>query len=173
MDQAAFHDADPVIDEISEMVDQALASDHLTALRKALVKLSETLGNRYSVGLNVALDIFDQKLERTMAVLNTGLSCSDAKEPYRTWGDSTLQRYVVDGQIQVVPHDRCPKCWDAWDFKLMHKKCPHCDATLGENCKLLLDTDLCPHCEAGTVSMAKPKCGKCGFEIDPKLVTWG
>ena len=173
MDQSTFQDADPVIDEISELVDQSLTSDHLAELRKALVKLSEVLGSRYPVGLNVTLDVFDQEQERTMPLLNTGLSCSDAKEPYRTWGDSTLQRYIVDGQIQVVPHDRCPKCWDAWDFKLMHKNCPHCGAMLGENCKLLLDTDVCPHCENGKISMAKPKCDQCGFEVDPKLVTWG
>jgi hypothetical protein len=55
----------------------------------------------------------------------------------------------------------------------MHKSCSHCDATLGDNCKLLLDTDVCPHCENGKLSMVDPKCDKCDFEIDPSLVTWG
>jgi hypothetical protein len=62
MDQSAFENADPVIDEISELVDQSLTSDHLAELRKALVKLSEVLGSRYSVGLNVTLDVFEQAM---------------------------------------------------------------------------------------------------------------
>lgn len=85
----------------------------------------------------------------------------------------TPQRYVVKEGIQVVPHDRCPTCWQVWDFKWSNPSCPHCDTTLGENCKILLDSDVCPFCEDGKVSMAKPRCNKCGHEIDPKTVVWG
>ena len=173
MDQSTFFRRRSLRYEISDLVDQALISDELDELRKGRVRLSEVLGSRYSVGLNITLDVFDHEQERSIPLLNTGLSCSGDQEPYRTWGDSTLQRYVVDGQIQVVPHDRCPKCWETWDFKLIHKSCSDRGATLGENCKLLLDSDVCPHCEKGTISMAKSKCDQCGFEVDPRLVTWG
>jgi hypothetical protein len=173
MDQSTFEAADPLMDEISELVDLALASDHLADLRQALSKLSAAIGSRYSVGLNVFVEVFDHQKERNLPLLNTGLSTTEGGEPFRTWGDSTPQRYVIDGEIQVVPHDRCPKCWDAWDFKLANRNCSHCDSVLGGNCKILLDTDICPECEKGTVWMGQPKCDQCGFEVDPSLVVWG
>jgi WD domain, G-beta repeat len=123
--------------------------------------------------LNCAVEVFDQQQERALPLLNTGLSTSEGAEPHRVWGDSTPQRYVVDGQIQVVPHDRCPKCWEAWDFKWEHRKCLHCDTELGKNCKVLLDSDVCPHCEEGKVTATKPRCSTCGFQVDPALVVWG
>ena len=27
------------------------------------------------------------------------------------WGDSTPQRYIVEGEMAIVPHDYCPTCW--------------------------------------------------------------
>src|ERR1043165_7754041 len=96
----------------------------------------------------------------------TGLSASPGHEPSRTWGDSTPQRYVVEGGIKVVPHDRCPRCWQVGDFKLQNPTCSHCGLTMGEQCKLLLDSDECLRCNEGKVTVAKPRCGKCGHEVD-------
>ncbi len=173
MDQSTFEAVDPLLDEISELIEEALSSEPLAALRQKLTQVSKLIGDPRSLSLNVTLEVFDRDREQSLPLLNTGLSCFPGDEPFRTWGDSTPQRYIIDGQIQVVPHDHCPKCWGDWDFKLTHKSCPHCDAVLGENCKLLLDTDVCPNCEEGKISMAKPNCDKCGFEIDPHLVSWG
>ncbi len=39
--------------------------------------------------------------------------------------------------------------------------------------KLLLDSDVCPHCERGTVCRENPSCDDCGFTIDPDVVVWG
>jgi hypothetical protein len=55
----------------------------------------------------------------------------------------------------------------------MHRPCTHCDAVLGENCKILLDSDVCPHCEKGKISAQTPRCEECGFEVDPSCVVWG
>ena len=173
MDQSTFNAADPLVDEIAELIDHALTSDQLASLRQSLAKLSEAIGSRYSVGLNVVVDVFDNERERNLPLLNTGLSCSSGQEPYRTCGDSSSHRYIIDGQIQVVPHDRCPKCWNVWDFKLDNRSCSHCDAKLGGNCKILLDTDICPHCEKGNVSMMQRKCDQCGFDGEPNVVVWG
>jgi len=38
---------------------------------------------------------------------------------------------------------------------------------------VLLDRDTCLHCEEGQVSMRTPVCDVCGYEVDPKMVTWG
>jgi hypothetical protein len=80
---------------------------------------------------------------------------------------------VVEGDIEVVPHDRCPKCYGVWDFKLTNPSCLECGATLGREVKLLLDSDVCPYCEEGKVSMTAPVCDKCGQRIDPGIVVWG
>jgi Zn-finger nucleic acid-binding protein len=173
MDKPTFQVADEHIDRIFEIVDEALESPKLENLRSALAVLSKALGERYSVILDCNIAIFDNHEERTLTMLQTGLSTSNGGEPSRIWGDSSPQKYVVDGEIQVVPHDHCPKCWGTWDFKFEHRTCPECGATLGEDIRVLLDTDVCPSCEEGSVSMASPHCNKCGFEADQKTIAWG
>jgi hypothetical protein len=173
MDRSTFESADLIVDEIAEKLDELLDSNEFSAIRLALVRLSETVGSSYSVNLNVCVDVFDAERSHALPVLNVGLSTSRGETPYRTFVDSTPQKYVVDGEIQVVPHDRCPKCYGMWDFKLNHPSCSECGATLGREVKLLLDNDLCPFCEEGKVSMSSPVCAKCGQRIDPSIVVWG
>jgi hypothetical protein len=173
MDKSAFEAADPHLDEIAEIVDKVLDSEQTAPLRQALLQLGQALGDRYIVSLDVSVQVCDQDGERALPLLTTGLAVSAGQEPYRTWGDSSPQRYIVDGQIQVVPHDRCPKCWEVWDFKFKNRSCSECGLTLGEDCKILLDTDVCPHCEKGKVSLSKPTCDQCGYKVDLSAVTWG
>jgi hypothetical protein len=173
MDQSAFDAADPLVDEIADLVDDALASDQISTIRQKLAQIGKALGERYSVRLGIVVEVFDRERVASLPMLDTGLSTSEGGEPFQTWGEASPQRYIVDGQIQVVPHDRCPKCWEAWAFKYENLGCPHCDATLGGNCKILLDSDVCPHCGLGKVSMAEPSCDKCDFKIDPSVVVWG
>lgn len=173
MDRSSFESADPIIDQLAEMVDQALDSDQFETIQQALSRLSEAVGSRYSVNLTVSVDVFDSKRSNPLPLLMTGLSTSEGKPPYRMWGDSSPQKYVVDGEMQVVPHDRCPKCHGPWDFKFRHPSCRGCGATLGRDVKVLLDTDICPHCEEGQVSMSSPVCGQCGTKVDSAVVVWG
>ena len=173
MDQDHFNAADRHLDEIAEALEPALLSEELGKVRDALAALGKALGERYSVTLSCLVEIFDLQKERSLPLLTTGLSTSSGREPYLVSGDSTPHRYLVDGEIQVVPHDRCPKCWELWDFKWDHRRCQHCDAELGKNVKVLLDSDVCPNCEKGKVSATKPRCSKCGFQVDPSLVSWG
>jgi hypothetical protein len=173
VDPSTFDAADPLVDKIADLVDAALTSDQLADLRKALDDLKKAVGPRYSANLTVILDLFDREREKPLPLLNTGLSTTDDGPPFRTWGDSSPQRYLVEGEIQVVPHDYCPKCWGTWDFKFDNRTCQHCGTTLGENCKVLLDSDVCPHCEKGKVSMTEPECKQCGYEVDLSVVAWG
>lgn len=173
MDQNAFSAADQHLDRISEEVEQLLSAEACKALKEELVAFGRDIGERYSIGMDFVVHVFDREKERSMPVLTTGLSTSEGAEPYRTWRDSTPQRYVTDDEIQVVPHDRCPSCWGEWDFKFEHRQCGSCGVVLGEGVKILLDSDVCPNCEQGTVSAASPQCEECGFVVDPKLVVWG
>ena len=177
MDQDQWKLADEQIDHISQKLEELLDSAAMDDVKTLLSNLETKLGGRYGISLNCIVDLFDRDPERqcehVLPLLNTGLSTSGTGEVYRTWGDSSPHRYVVDGEIHVVPHDRCPKCWGEWDFKWRHRSCVHCDAVLGENCKVLLDSDICPHCEKGRVSASKLSCDQCGFEVVPSCVVWG
>jgi hypothetical protein len=173
MDRSSFESADPIVDRLADLIDQALESAQFEGIRQALAELSEAVGQRHSVNLSVNVEVFDPERGHALPLLMTGLSTSEGKPPYQVWGDSSPQKYVVDGEMQIVPHDRCPRCHGVWDSKFRHRSCPECAATLGENVKVLLDTDECPHCEEGKVSMSSPVCRKCGFEVEPKLVVWG
>lgn len=173
MDRPSFESAEPIVDEMAEQVHQILESDQFAAIREALARLSESSGTDFSVNCNVIVDVFDPKRGHPLPLLTTGFSTSGGQPPYRTWGDSSPQKYVVSGDIQVVPHDRCPRCYGTWDFKFKQRSCTGCGATLGRDVKLLLDTDRCPNCEEGKVSMSAPECTKCGHRVDPGLIVWG
>lgn len=84
-----------------------------------------------------------------------------------------LNGLSVTLEMTVVPHDRCPCCWAAWDFKDLHPECSGCGARLGSEVKFLIDSNVCPHCEKGTVTPADPKCSDCDFEMNPEHVAWG
>jgi hypothetical protein len=44
---------------------------------------------------------------------------------------------------------------------------------MGHDVKMLLDSDVRPFCEDGTVSLTNPACSKYGQAINPDLVVWG
>jgi hypothetical protein len=128
MDRSTFETTNPILDEIADKLDVLLDSDEFSAVRLALARLSEMVGSRYSVNLNVCVDVFDVERSHALPLLNAGLTTSKGQPPHKTYGDSTPQKYVVDGEIKVVPHDRRPKCYGVWDFKLQHTTCLECES---------------------------------------------
>ena len=173
MDKTTFDIADPIVDKIAEAATELLDSPETEKLQSLLSKLNKAIGDRYSVSLDLNVSVFDVEKERCLPLLQTGLAGFDGDEPFRAHGDSTAQRYIADGDMVVVPHDRCPICWEAWDFKFLHPACPHCEAELGNNVKVLLDTGVCPNCEDGEVSVSQLTCPKCDYKVDPSFITWG
>ncbi len=173
MDNVTYEKVDPLIDEVAEEIGKVLDSAELEVLRKRMTELAKALGSRYSVSLAMNVELFDSKEERCLPLLQMGLSGFEKSDLYHATNDSSPQRYVVDGEIEVVPHDRCPKCWGVWDFKFDNPSCRTYGATLGVGVKVLLDSDVCPHCEKGKVSMASPICEECGYEVNLSYVTWG
>jgi ribosomal protein S27AE len=173
MDKKTFETIDPILDEIAEVANELLQSVGAEKLRSLLSKVNKTLGSRYLVDLHLNVTVLDTEKERCLPVLQSGLSGFDRDKPYLASGDSTPQRYIVDGEMVIVPHDRCPRCWEDWDFKFQNPSCSHCGISLGKEVKLLLDTDVCPNCEEGKVSVSHPRCKKCGYEVDLSQVAWG
>ena len=173
MDPSAFDASQSHLDDLAESIVSALELPELETLRAQLSALKTTLGQRYGVSLNLIIEVFDNEKEKGLPLLRTELATSNDGELYRTWSDSTPQRYITGGEIQVVPHDYCPRCWEDWDFKFRNPQCRSCGAVLGQDVKVLLDSDVCPSCERGRVTMSEPVCNRCGFEVDPDWVTWG
>lgn len=169
-----FDDLDQLGDAVYDKFEELHNTGQLNELKAKLESLCAALSEKYSVTINMELDIFDSERERSIAMLKTGITCfSGEKNPFRVNGCATAHTYIVDGVIQKVPHDYCPSCWGSWDFKLMHSVCPECDAEMGRNVFLLLDTDVCPNCDEGKVSRAQPKCAKCNQIVDSSMVRWG
>jgi hypothetical protein len=171
----AFNAISPYLEDISHALEEMLLedSDNAKQVRYSLMEISKALGADFSVDLNVALLAFASREQRALPLIEMGLSANNGDTPYPHSADCTPHRYVVGGSIHVVPHDRCPQCWEHWMNKFENHTCEHCGTTLGKDCRVLLDSDTCPHCEEGRVSMQKPICDQCGYEVDPKMVTWG
>lgn len=173
MDQNTWEQVDPQLDEIAEELERLLASREASKLREMLAKVSKVLPDELSTHLNCSVTVCDSEREATLSLLNVGMGVSESGEVYPTSGDSSVHRYVINGEIEVVPHDFCPKCYQEWGFKLDHPTCSHCDAELGVNCWVLLDSDVCPFCEDGEISASNPKCRSCGYVVNPRFVKWG
>lgn len=172
MNPEQFKLTEPILDSIADEVDDFFEGKEGNTLRDLLVKLSTQLEGEFGVEMQLVVNIIDWKREASLPLLQTGLSV-DADKTYRTHGDSSLHRYIASGEIVVIPNDYCPKCWGQWGFKLEHPVCPSCSAKLGEEVLLLLDSDLCPHCEKGKLSAQNPACDRCGFEVNPNVIHWG
>lgn len=173
MDKRTFENADPILDELDEAITKILTSAEAEELRQLLFRLNEAVGKEYVVSLTANVDIFDDKKDRCLPLLQGGLSGFNTKDIHEIHGDSSPHSYIVDGEMLTVPHDRCPRCWNDWDFKFQHPTCDHCGATMGKDVKLLLDNDVCPYCDEGEVSMSSPTCDKCGYVVDLNQVVWG
>jgi hypothetical protein len=77
MDRPSFESADPIIDQLAEMVDQVLDSDPFEPMRQALARLGEAVGSRYSVNVTVSVDVFDPGRSNPLPLPTTGFSTSD------------------------------------------------------------------------------------------------
>ena len=170
MEADKFSQIDPILDDITEIIQDQFESEQL---RQAIKTIGDILGKGRIACFKVVVEIFDEKKECAIPYLAMGLISDDSGEPYTSWDDAAPQRYVTNDGIVVVPHDRCPSCWEAWDNKLEDTSCGHCGLSMGDDCKLLLDYDRCPWCDEGTVTAANPICSKCNVLVDTRHVVWG
>jgi predicted amidophosphoribosyltransferase len=123
--------------------------------------------------MHLAVGIYDTDREEGFPLGTTGLSVDAEGAVHAAREGSSVQRFIVDDAIEVAPRHVCPACWGEWDDKVEYPDCPECASALGHDIWLLLDSDVCPKCEEGTVTRAQPKCSACGFEVNPHHVRWG
>ena len=165
------------LDELAEMVSNKVHKLYedgtFSEISKKIKDISKDIEDDYSISVDFQVNVFDTSKEKSLRILTIGICSSGNNEPYLAYGDATRCRYLVDGHIKKVPHDFCPNCWEVWDFKLRNHICPGCGYEMGNQIKLLLDTDVCPNCEKGKVSIEKTQCDDCGFVVDRNMVNWG
>jgi len=111
MDKETFETIDPILGGVAEVANELLESAATEKLRSLLIELNNTLGSRYLVSLHLNVTVFDAEKERCLPVLQSGFTGFDRDKPYQAVSGSSPQRYIVDGEMLVVPHDRCPRCW--------------------------------------------------------------
>lgn len=161
--------ADSINDKFEELHRAGAFEDILQKLKDAVGQLPDT----YSINFGVTMNVFDTDKEKGLSLLTTGFNASIGHDPYRCYGDSSAQKYLVDGQMCTVPDEFCPHCWGPWVFKFKHPACPECGYELGKQVKYLLDRDVCPYCQEGKITIDSPTCDKCGFRVDAQKVVWG
>ncbi|MCA9417304.1 MAG: hypothetical protein KC917_13575 [Candidatus Omnitrophica bacterium] len=161
--------ADAIFDELTKMDENGAWKEVHEAMKRA----SSALPDNYSLSLEVALNVTDSEREESVTMLVDGYATAGDHSVYRAGGGAAEVRYVVNGEICVVPDDHCPHCWGDWMFKSEHRECPECGYELGKEVKFLLDSDQCPHCGEGKITRSNPKCSECGYEVDPNEVVWG
>ena len=118
MDQNTWNAIDPQLDEIAEELGRILSSSEAKRLREMLVRFTGSLPSELSANLSCSVTVCDSEKEACLSLVNMGLGVSASRrlgvsaagEVFPTSGDSTVHRYVVNGQIEVVPNDVCPKC---------------------------------------------------------------
>ena len=135
MDKNLFEKIDPIVDDIAEQISELIEGAVLSQLKQNLADLSRTLG-AYSLALEINVQVFDPDREQSLPLLQTGLATSEGALPYQMWADSTPHRYIANGDMAIVPHDRCPRCWGLWDFKSLNPSCKSCGAEMGVDVKL-------------------------------------
>jgi len=174
MEREIFKKVDEFTGKIYEKFWELYESGAFKEWEKELKKICSELPEKYSMAITMGLDITDSEREKTIMLESTGIACFSGHEPYKIEGSSsTPDTYIVKGNICKVPHNYCPGCWGEWDFKVMHPVCPECGIEMGKDVKLLLDTNVCPHCDEGNVSRSKPTCDQCGYKVDENIITWG
>jgi len=173
MKDTEFKLLDPIVDIINDKFQQLVKSGEFDEIKTLLTNAIDQLPDSYSLSLNVDFTVFSGEKKKPIPLLRTGLTTAGVGEPYVHTDDSALQKYVVSGEVSIVPEDHCPSCWGEWDFKFKYTTCPECDSQLGTEVKLMLDDDTCPWCKEGKVTIDDPSCAKCKHVVDKDMVVWG
>ncbi len=173
MHEKEFNKLNELVEMVNDKIHKLYEDGEFLEITKKIKKVNLAIENVCNITVDFQVNAFDSKKEKSLRVLTVAICSAGEENPYLAYGDASPEKYLVDGNIRKVPHDVCPDCWGDWDFKFKNHQCPECGIEMGKEVKVLLDTATCPNCEKGNVYLNKPKCDKCGFEIDMSMVHWG
>lgn len=173
MNEKDFDEVEYVSDSIGESIEKKFEKGDFKAITDQLEALAKKIGGGRYLSLDFQINLFDPEKDNPLRVLTLGISAPSNEKPFLGGGDSISQRYIVNGVIVKVPNDQCPDCWGEWSFKFDSPVCFDCGIELGKDVKVLLDTEICPHCNEGKVTPQNKICDSCGFDVLPEFAYWG
>ena len=173
MDVQTYDHTHELSDLLFTELQRLYREQRLTKVEEKLKEISASLPKGYSITVNFSVEVFDENRDKSLKTTDAGITCLEGDHPYLSTSESTPAKYIVDGEIQKVPHDHCPNCWSRWSFKSRVKECRECGYRMGREIKLLVDNNICPHCENSAISLHHPQCEKCGYLADQNIVSWG
>ena len=173
MDAQTFDRTNELAENLIQEIRKLQTEGRLDGIESRVQGLLKQLPDGCSIHLNMSVQIFDENRDRHLKTNTTGVVWEKGREPYLVDAGLTPAKYLVDGVMMKVPHDHCPNCWSRWSFKSRVKECRECGYRMGREIKLLLDTNVCPHCENSPISLHNPQCEKCGYVADQNIVSWG
>ena len=173
MEKQTFLDINKQMQKIRELLDTLMNGDEFALIKSELDQVCSKLGSGFVVSLSTEAAVSYTEIRKSLTFLRVKLGASDGEPATVYWVSTAPQKYIAHGEMQFVPDDQCPCCWNFWSMKFLGRQCATCGARLGVEVKVLLDTNECPKCREGTVKPDAPCCKQCGFEIEPNLVTWG
>ena len=162
----------PIAEVINLKFEDFINTGEFTEINEMLREAVDELPESYSLNLNIELAVYDKDKQKDVKLLQMGLTTGGG-EPYQHLADTASQKYLVDGEMCIVPEEFCPNCWGDWMFKFKHNQCQNCGYELGKQVKYLLDDDVCPMCQTGTVTINNPICTDCRYQVEPEKVVWG
>jgi hypothetical protein len=172
MKATEFNLLDLIAEAINSEFEKLLKAGEFDGIKRTMKEAIDKLPDSYSLNFNIELSVSDTNREKSIKLLQTGLTTS-GDEPYQVSLDKTCEQYWVDGETCIVPEEVCPNCWGDWTFKFKQNKCGHCNYELGKQVKYFLDDYICPMCQEGEMTVNKPVCDKCGYEVESDKVVWG
>lgn len=175
MDPEKFSKIGPFAEDLAVFLEDMITddTDEAKQIRYSLQEISSAFGKGVPVTLSITVCADSHAERRMLPLVQLALLCEDGSSPRLLVEDGSPQRFLLAGAIQVVPRSQCPSCWGRWTEKFENPSCPHCATKLGKGCKVLLDSDQCPRCGFGNVTMEEPVCDDCGYEVDVSKVSWG
>jgi hypothetical protein len=173
MDAETFDRSNALTGQLIQEMGKLQQDGKLVGVEARIQELLRQLPDGCSITLNFSVEIHDANRDRHLKTGTTGVTFEKGHMPYLVDLGLSPTKYLVDGVMMKVPHDQCPNCWSRWPLKSRVKECPECNYRMGREVKLLVDTNVCPRCEEGAISLHEPQCGHCGFVAEKNLVVWG
>jgi len=173
MDAETYDQTNELAENLFREIRRLQAEGRLKGIESKIENLLSRLPEGCSLSLNLSVQVFDENRDRALKASDTGIAWERGRAPYIIESGLAPAKYLVDGVMMKVPHDHCPNCWARWILKSRVKECSECGYRMGHEVKLLVDTNVCPRCEEGEISIHHPNCDHCGFVAEKNVVVWG
>ncbi|MHC4497411.1 MAG: hypothetical protein ACYSYM_16480 [Planctomycetota bacterium] len=105
MKDSEFKLLDPLADSINDKFEELHEAGAFKHILHELKKAVAQPPNTYSVSFDIRVNVFDTDREKGLSLLTMGFNANKGQEPYRHYGDTSPQKYLVDGEMCIVPEN--------------------------------------------------------------------